>query len=274
MASKALWHWFVGDTGKEAFQSKTYMSQLIWKWYLSHMRTAKAQATAHPQSCQCQCCLHPQLGTGGSFRQRARDLTPLDGWACAFEKSPILRYLFIWDGSYELQHDKTNRISVCPAKTKISLGIHPVWSESLLSTSRNLGPLATHWTHCLDSDQTGQMPRLIWVLVGLTLILLVFMSQFVYAYFLISGKICHIPDLWAQINCFHFQMLCPVNCWLFFWCDVIWYQPGCHIIVYHTHIVKPITKKYLKFTFWNTTDYNPLFQKHFLCMLLCYESPS
>ena len=26
---------------------------------------------------------------------------------------------------YELQHDKTNKMSVCPAKTGISLGIHP-----------------------------------------------------------------------------------------------------------------------------------------------------
>ena len=31
-------------------------------------------------------------------------------------------------------HDKTNKMSVCPAKTQISLGIRPVWSESLLCT--------------------------------------------------------------------------------------------------------------------------------------------
>ena len=30
-------------------------------------------------------------------------------------------------------HDKTNKVSVRPAKTQISLGIHPVWSESSLS---------------------------------------------------------------------------------------------------------------------------------------------
>ena len=49
----------------------------------------------------------------------------------------------------------------------------PVWSESSLSAWRNLGSLATHWAHSEDSDQTGRMPRLIWVFVGLTLILLV-----------------------------------------------------------------------------------------------------
>ena len=38
-------------------------------------------------------------------------------------------------------------MAVRPAKTQISLGIRPVWSESLLSTWRKLGSLATHWAH-------------------------------------------------------------------------------------------------------------------------------
>ena len=33
---------------------------------------------------------------------------------------------------YEPQHDKTNKMSVHPTKTPISLGIRPVWSESSL----------------------------------------------------------------------------------------------------------------------------------------------
>ena len=76
----------------------------------------------------------------------------------------------IW---YEPRHDKTNKMSVRPVKTQISLGIRPVWSESSLSAWRKLGSLATHWAHCEDSDQTGWMPRLIWVFAGRTLILLV-----------------------------------------------------------------------------------------------------
>ena len=59
------------------------------------------------------------------------------------------------------------------AKTLISLGICPVWSESSLSSWRNLGSLATHWAPSEDSNQTGQMPRLIWVFAGCTVILLV-----------------------------------------------------------------------------------------------------
>ena len=73
----------------------------------------------------------------------------------------------------EPPRDKTNKVSVHPAKTQISLGISPVWSESSLSAWRKLGLLATHWAHSEDSDQTGRMPRLIWVFAGRTATLLV-----------------------------------------------------------------------------------------------------
>ena len=72
----------------------------------------------------------------------------------------------------EPRHDKTNKFSVCPAKTQISLGIRPVWSESSLSAWRKLRSLTTHWAHSEDSDQTGRMPRLIWVFTGRTVTLL------------------------------------------------------------------------------------------------------
>ena len=35
----------------------------------------------------------------------------------------------IYGEVYEPQHDKTNKVTVRPAKTQISLGICPVWSE-------------------------------------------------------------------------------------------------------------------------------------------------
>ena len=34
--------------------------------------------------------------------------------------------------SREPRRDKTNKVTVCPAKTQVSLGIRPVWSESSL----------------------------------------------------------------------------------------------------------------------------------------------
>ena len=64
-------------------------------------------------------------------------------------------------------------MSVRPAKTQISLGIRPVWSDS---------SLCAHWVarypsflhaDSEDSDQTGRLPRLIWVFARCTLILLV-----------------------------------------------------------------------------------------------------
>ena len=74
---------------------------------------------------------------------------------------------------YEPPHDKANNVAVRPSKTQISLGIRPVWSEYSLSAWRKIGSLDTHWAHSEDSDQTGRMPRLIWVFAGRTIILLV-----------------------------------------------------------------------------------------------------
>ena len=51
--------------------------------------------------------------------------------------------------------------------------IYLVWPESLLSARKNFGSLATNWLHSKDSDQTGQLPRLIWSLLGAYAILLV-----------------------------------------------------------------------------------------------------
>ena len=74
--------------------------------------------------------------------------------------------------SYEPRHDKTNEMSVCPAKTQISLGIRPVWSESSLCAQWVAKDPRFLHADSEDSDQTGRMPRLIWIFAGRTLILL------------------------------------------------------------------------------------------------------
>ena len=80
-----------------------------------------------------------------------------------------------WEQKNHFSHDMTKPTKwLCIQRRQISLGICPVWSESSLSAWRKLGSLATHWVHIEDSDQTGRMPRLIWVFAGHTLILLVF----------------------------------------------------------------------------------------------------
>ena len=65
---------------------------------------------------------------------------------------------------------------VRPAKTPISMGIRPVWSESSLSPWRNFKSLAIHWAHSKDSDQTGPPPSLIRVFAGRTLVILLVLS--------------------------------------------------------------------------------------------------
>ena len=87
---------------------------------------------------------------------------------CSWSGSMVFAISFAY-----VPHDKTDKMAVCPAKTRISLGIRPVCSESSLSAWTNIESLATYWVHSEDSDQTGWMPRLIWVLAGRTKILLV-----------------------------------------------------------------------------------------------------
>ena len=59
-------------------------------------------------------------------------------------------------------------MTVRPVTTQISLGIRPVWSESSLCAQWVAkGPRFLH-ADSKDSDQTGWMPRLIWVFAGRT----------------------------------------------------------------------------------------------------------
>ena len=68
----------------------------------------------------------------------------------------------------EPPHDKTNKVTVCPAKTQIC----PGWSESsLCSQWLAKNPSFLH-VDSEDSDQPGWMPRLIWVFAGRTVTLL------------------------------------------------------------------------------------------------------
>ena len=73
-----------------------------------------------------------------------------------------------------------------PVKTQISLGISPVWSESSLCIQWVAkGPSFLHEGSEV-SDQTGRMPRLIWVFAGHTATLLVLSccgSQFYTIYY-------------------------------------------------------------------------------------------
>ena len=53
--------------------------------------------------------------------------------SCIADKSTFWKNITVASLKSEPRHDKTNKMSVRPAKTQISLGIHLVWSESSLS---------------------------------------------------------------------------------------------------------------------------------------------
>ena len=61
---------------------------------------------------------------------------------------------------------KQTKSPVHPAKTQISLGIHPIWSESLPCTQWVAKDPSLLHADSEDSDQTGWKPRLIWVFAG------------------------------------------------------------------------------------------------------------
>ena len=63
---------------------------------------------------------------------------------------------------------KPTKWHVRPAKTHISLGIRPVWSESSLCAQWVAKDPSFLHADSEDSDQTGRMPRLIWVFAGRT----------------------------------------------------------------------------------------------------------
>ena len=82
--------------------------------------------------------------------------------------------MFLWRNKQnEPRHDKTNKVTVHPAKSQISLGIRPLWSESLMCAQWVAKDPSFLHADSEDCDQTGRMPRLIWVFAGRTLILLV-----------------------------------------------------------------------------------------------------
>ena len=54
---------------------------------------------------------------------------------------PFIGWILLYCKWYEWLHDKTKYLGSASAKTQISQGIHPVWSECSLSASKKLGNL-------------------------------------------------------------------------------------------------------------------------------------
>ena len=97
-----------------------------------------------------------------SCKWRHRDRTLRTGNWNEYQFLSIISYLsHIVLTLFEPRHDKTNKMSVCP-----------VWSEPSLC-AQWLANIQAFFMRTAKTDQTGQMPRLIWVFAGRTAILLV-----------------------------------------------------------------------------------------------------
>ena len=89
---------------------------------------------------------------------------------CDWRKTKITNdYDLYIETRFEPRHDKTNKMSVRPANTQISLGIRPIWSESSLCAQWVAKDQSFLHADNEDSDQTGR----IWVFAGRTATLLV-----------------------------------------------------------------------------------------------------
>ena len=66
---------------------KQQMGRVKRIWYLSPMRAAKVQASLRTRAVSPEHSLlaHTSSESRGTFRQKARSLAPLNGWACAVE---------------------------------------------------------------------------------------------------------------------------------------------------------------------------------------------
>ena len=111
-------------------------------WYLWPMRAAKIQASLRIRAVSPEPSLlaHTSSESRGTFRQKARSLAPLNGWACAVkpchdgmleDTNSLDRAQMQWyrTGLLALTtgiindppHDKTNNVVCAPSETQISL---------------------------------------------------------------------------------------------------------------------------------------------------------
>ena len=117
-----------------------------------------------------------------------------------FSEQQLVKFVWNYIKIIELRHDKTNKMSVHPAKTQINLGIRPVWSESLLCAQRVAKYPSFLHADSENSDQTGRIPRLIWVFARRTLILLVLSCRGSYVMFLRTAVCLRVSGIFFFLN--------------------------------------------------------------------------
>ena len=93
------------------------IGRVKWIWYLLHMRAAKIQASLRIRVISPEPLLlaHTSSESKGTFRQKARSLAPLNGWACA------VKSLSWWNARrHKFASHATNNLLIC----SLLLGFH------------------------------------------------------------------------------------------------------------------------------------------------------
>ena len=78
----------------------------------------------------------------------------------------VSSWVHLFEPLEDARMTKPTKRHVRPAKTQIILGFRPVWSEPLMCAQWVAKDLNFLHAGSEDSDQTGRMPRLIWVFAG------------------------------------------------------------------------------------------------------------
>ena len=124
------------------------------------MRAAKVQASLriHAVSPEPPLLAHTSSESRGTFRQKARSLAPLNGWACAVKvcHDGMLEDTNSLDGAQSIMHLKLQCMVTSPAKVGI---------ESIPSVQLGFGYTGYHndpkfsdryaWANSADPDQTA-----------------------------------------------------------------------------------------------------------------------
>ena len=142
----------------------------VWRFLLTHClyeRAAKVLARLRG------CAGSPEpsllayaISTKFAWRgpKTSSSLVQTDQQGAAISNSSSSSFLIMKN---ESPYDKTNKMTCAPSEDSDQPG-HPPSLISLLSPSRNIGPLTIYWVHREHCVQTGWMPRLICVFAGCT----------------------------------------------------------------------------------------------------------
>ena len=131
----------------------TRPSIFTWLWRGSHQKAAKGRH--FPFSCLCKMYI---IAINGILAFCSYVI--MDSQTPIFDDTIVQKPIFT-----QFEYFFFNKLL---RNTQISLGIRPVWSESLLCAQWVAKGSVLLQADSKDSDQTGRMRRLIWVFAGRT----------------------------------------------------------------------------------------------------------